>query len=382
MISRLLLLGLLITSTLTGCLQSAPKKKVAPDPIPIVSPIVAPIPVQPPRGLVIPGSLDASIVAQIYMYLGPSNRLTLTKQLIANTPAAKITFPAGTTVKWDNLTPDGGTFDFLDPKPIVESSFLGFKVHPTLEQIIIAAPNKGVAVAKELGHSVTKQFVIWGIPKCIQKPGTSDSPARLEEPNEEVIPEEFQTPFTPEETTPLIGKPSKPKMYAKGSKGCLPCLKAKKAIKDYIDSGKELPFDVVWDPNDVPIIAHDSTPTFWWNPVKDEPTGDVEQDWRIEGWTSVQSLIDSFNAKKGKPKNAPKKSTRINNPNDVKQRPKVAQFGFSSPWVEAGTGRTSVQHLVRDHGLSYESLKPYIGNQAALDRIHGWCHTHRSGRNM
>ena len=53
-----------------------------------------------------------------------------------------------------------------------------------------------------------------------------------------------------------------------------------------------------------------------------------------------------------------------------------AGVSFGQPWVETGTGRTSVEHLMREHGYTREQLAPYVGNQDALNRIHGAAHTH------
>lgn len=50
---------------------------------------------------------------------------------------------------------------------------------------------------------------------------------------------------------------------------------------------------------------------------------------------------------------------------------------FGIPYYELSTGRTSVQHLIHEHGLTWQQLAPYANNQDALDRIHGWKHTGR-----
>lgn len=55
-------------------------------------------------------------------------------------------------------------------------------------------------------------------------------------------------------------------------------------------------------------------------------------------------------------------------------RPPSVLFGYQ-PWFEMDTGRTSVQHLISEHHLTREQLAPYIGNQQALNLIHGWKHT-------
>lgn len=51
------------------------------------------------------------------------------------------------------------------------------------------------------------------------------------------------------------------------------------------------------------------------------------------------------------------------------------QVRFGPAWVENSTGRTSVEHLIREHGYTREQLAPYANDQAALNRIHGAAHT-------
>lgn len=50
-----------------------------------------------------------------------------------------------------------------------------------------------------------------------------------------------------------------------------------------------------------------------------------------------------------------------------------SRIGFGWPWTEDGHG-TTIRHLVNDHGIDRESLRPYERNQDALDKIHGWSH--------
>jgi len=47
---------------------------------------------------------------------------------------------------------------------------------------------------------------------------------------------------------------------------------------------------------------------------------------------------------------------------------------FGEPWTE-GRGSTTVEHLIREHGLTAEQLQPYADNPDYLNRIHGWKHT-------
>lgn len=48
---------------------------------------------------------------------------------------------------------------------------------------------------------------------------------------------------------------------------------------------------------------------------------------------------------------------------------------FGRPYVELQQGRTTVRHLQIVHGLTADQLAPYLHDQDALDRIHGWQHS-------
>lgn len=50
---------------------------------------------------------------------------------------------------------------------------------------------------------------------------------------------------------------------------------------------------------------------------------------------------------------------------------------FGNVWVESATGTTSIEHLIQEHGLTWEQVAPFAHDQNALNRIHGWKHESR-----
>ncbi len=52
----------------------------------------------------------------------------------------------------------------------------------------------------------------------------------------------------------------------------------------------------------------------------------------------------------------------------------IAKNPSQSQWVESGTNRTSVEHLIGTHGYTREQVQGM--SQAELNRLHGYAHEH------
>lgn len=328
---------------LTGCL--GPVATPSPKPVP------KPLPVPTPSASSLTVTMDGTLLENLHRYAGSSNTVTFKESLTVNQSGMSITVPAGGSFSYV-LTDIGGTFAFNDPKPSITVTEWGLRFSPILDRIILTPPNKGTAEVLEHGVRIKRNFVL-----DFEKPSTATETAPISPPihKDGVIP----APLPEAELEHPREFSNLPELWVFGdfsdNSSCLPCRKASKALSE----AKELPFRVVKNPVGKERPDDTATPFFMWAKSGKVPTGIRSRDWSLEGWYGLDHLIKEFNRTR-------KQIT--------KTRIARCSIGFANEWVESRLGYTTVNHLVHDHGISYDSLKPYLNNQRALNQIHGWCH--------
>ena len=342
--------AVLLTLLAVGCLQ-------APAVAPVIPKKVKPVePLQTVRAVEV--SMDANVVANLHQYLGDHNTYTIKESQVITQNGMTVSIPAGANLSYV-LTETGGMFTFNNPKPQLTVKEWGISFHPMLDQVVLTSPNKGTAVLNDLGQTIRRNFVLdWERPS-VESP-ILGSPVPLFE-----IP--AITPSKPSEgvKTPFSTSSEKPEVWAFGdfreNGSCPPCSRASKELAEY-EKSNELPFRLVKNPLGVIKPANAPTPVFLWPKRSDlKPKGSTTTDWKLEGWHGVDYLIKEFNR------------TRSIGTVTTRTRCTIG-IGFWRPYVETDRGYTSVGHLTRTHHVDYEELKPYLRDQNALNRIHGWCH--------
>ncbi len=270
-----------------------------------------------------------SAVAALHQWLGDTNTVTLAKPLKVAQSGLTIVVPAGASVNY-TLTPDHGVFTFAEPRPTISARVFGFSVSPKLERLELNADNRGTATAALGLVRQTREFTLaWAAPAA----GT-DPPAVIAEP------------------------PARPVVYAWSTANCGPCAAAKAALK----AAANLPFDVIWDPKDKPAPTT-QFPCFSWKTSTGATHVEV-------GWANLATFLSKWQ------KSAGTDDRRASTGGVDLHR--AAQF--TTAWYESdGRGQlrnTSLEHLIRDHGVDPAALKPYAARPELLNNIHGWLHTH------
>lgn len=208
-------------------------------------------------------SAPQNVVDAVYQVLGDKGSLPPTEDLTVSAPGAKVTIHPGSTL--DYQFSDGSyLFSFNEPRPTVEASALGFKIHPPLLRLKLMPDNTGTATVKTAFGEVNRKFAVnWEVP-----PG---SPAI-------VISDEGIVRFHT-------------------MKGCPPCEAGKKALEEAKKAGK-LPFEyevteeVVDFVEGRPVLTCKANGVVY-TPVyaADDPkTGAKKGDWR-PGWYGVDDAI-------------------------------------------------------------------------------------------
>lgn len=349
--SRLLVLTLSLV-LLCGCLQRpTPVAKPTPKRL---QPAPTPTPIDNgSNNSTFHLTADGDFVSNLHKYFGDTNTVTISKSLTITQPGMSLTIPNNCAITW-TLTDAGGTFDFAGVKPLITVKEYGINFHPMLDQIVLKAPDQGTAVMSDLDQTIRRNFTL----KWESKSSVSDVPT--EKPiNSPPKPSESLTPQSDTVTARLpamylFGQPDKSKPDY-----CVPCKRAVDEIEAYrLKHG--LPFELVLNPVGIKDTG-EAHPFFRW-PLKDKWMPEDKSGWSLTGWYGVKHLIESFEKTRAKPKVA---RTRVTG---------RCQIGFGSEWVENKLGYTTVHHLIFDHGVSYEDIRPYANDRHALNRIHGWCH--------
>jgi thiol-disulfide isomerase/thioredoxin len=348
---------------LTGCfLESvAPvqeEKQVISNPVPIVTP--TPIPSEES----ITAEVDKNIVESLHRYLGDKNRVELTAEHVIKQPDTEIRIPAGASLNY-MFSDTTGEITFNDPKPMITVQRWGFKFHPTLNKVALVAPNKGEAEVQTLGQKIHKSFLLqWqdtpsGSPISVPPSPSDTGTGELSNLGKDAGKSEISKPSE-------VKQRSRPLLYGFGdTKTCPPCKTAKKQVEEL----DKPPFDFEWNPEGIEKPESEVTPVFLWADKENLVPQLNETDWKLEGWAGgVKHLVNEF-----------ERTRKLTKPRKPKSKARITtrsrcQVGFAGAWVEMKLGYTSVHHLVYDHGLSYESLRPYVNDRNALNRIHGWCH--------
>lgn len=339
---------------LIGCVQA---------PASLAKPVKKPVPIIQPSKVetsVLKVETDLSLLKGLQTYLGTHNTLTLSEPLKIAKDGTTISLPANTSLNW-TFSDAKNVVIFKEPKPVITVKEWGVTLHPVLDQVELLSSEKGQATVTELGKQFKRDFsLVWH-----SSTGNSISESVL--PHLEPLkPEPDLTPIPLSEGLKReIGaasdeKPKKPSLYYFGDKEtCPPCKKAMKELDEYQKAGKELPFELVKNSTEKKQPKDSGTPCWMWTDSKGE--------WvYIDGWKNVEHLIKEFNKSVGVKKASATVRTRTTG---------RCQIGFGGSWVENKLGYTSVHHLVYDHHIPYDSLRPYVNDQNALNWIHGWAHT-------
>lgn len=209
-------------------------------------------------------SAPQNVVDAVYQVLGDKGSLPPKDDLTVEATGTKVTIHPGSTLDYEF---SGGSylFSFNEPRPTVEASALGFKIHPPLLALRLFPDNTGLATVQTAFGKVNRKFAVaWEVP-----PG---SPAIKIEPEDGVL--RFHT-----------------------MEGCGPCEIGKKALAEAKKAGK-LPFEYEVTEDAVSFV--DGRPVLTckvdgviYTPVyaADDPkTGAKKGDWR-PGWYGVDDAI-------------------------------------------------------------------------------------------
>lgn len=269
---------------------------------------------------------DSAVLA-LHQWLGDSNRVTVAKPLKITQSGLTIDVPAGATVDY-TLSAERGTFVFADPRPTIAAKVFGFSVAPRLERVELFADNRGTATAALGPVRQRHEFTL-----------------------------AWQSPAAPAEAAPV-----KPVVYAWSTANCRYCVPA----KDALAKAQDLPFTVVWDPPGKAAPAG-LFPCFSWQAASGQTHVET-------GWLSLAHLLNRWKATTTPPANVSASAGF-----DLRQaaRHPVAYYEMDG---QRRLRDTSLTHLIRDHGVDSAALQPFIGQPEALNRIHGWLHTHADGK--
>ena len=115
-----------------------------------LSPLQTP-PIEPDDRIVEPAELPSITVtasqdafSEIRAWLGDANTVTLKDSASIVRDDVTVRIPAGATCSY-SFTDDTGTFQFAKPLPNVVASVIGFRVSPTLSQIVLRVDGSGTA---------------------------------------------------------------------------------------------------------------------------------------------------------------------------------------------------------------------------------------------
>ena len=296
----------------------------------------------------------ASVVLALHQWLGDGNTVTLKQPHTIKHADLTLNVPADASLSY-TLTDENGKVIFNNPKPTITAKVFGFSVSPTINQIDLKADNTGT-IEVQTGPFKKKQvFSLGWIDDVQESSGAAGT----------ITSEPVQVPDPVQVPTAGVYRPT---VYCWSSVNCGPCAAAKAALASA--SPMSLPFDHLWDIGNAPAglgRQAGGVPQFAWR-------GADGRNYRLTGWYSLKHLTDEV-AKtiKSPTTTAPKTSARAG-------RPHISVMAtWTNRWYEQVNGRnvnTSAQHLMRDHGISAEELRPYMHNPDALNRIHGWSHDH------
>lgn len=318
-----------------GCMETA---KVVPAPSP-PAPWIPPIaPPEADEKGVLPIDLPKATIAQLHKYLGDANAFAIKEQLSFVFPQASITLPAGTNLSY-TLSDAGGTIQFARPKPIIETTVWGRKVHPILDKIIISKPNIATAYATDLfGMQHTKEFDL----PFLGEPEPSPIP-----PGAEIV---QPRPLPPSPT--LAPVPELPILYFWTTHPCMHCDRARGAFASMYPKI----FRVIENPPGKPSFASTS-PAFQWS-----HNGKLYQ---TTGFTNINIFLQSYNKTLSKPR--------------IAILPRSHYSGISIDVMASYTGkRWGVEgdrvweHLTQDHHFQPNELRGYSKEQ--LFKIHSYMH--------
>lgn len=273
-----------------------------------------------------------SWLADMHKWLGDSNVLQLETAWSIRIPGLAVAIPAGAKITY-TLSDTAGLFKFENPRPVITTVQYGVTLHPYLNSIEFRA-KEGTATVQEGPFIRKKGFAInWD---------GGEKSAGL-----------------PEIT---FNEPELPELWMYSTPGCGPCEAAKRAMKE----AKDLPFKFVVIEGAPPFVRKNGAahqyPTFWWHKTKNQPsTSDLENTRTPDqpGWPGLKIMLEQWHKSRGT------MATTSTAPRQVL---------FGNHWVERATGRTSIQHLTQDHGLSYTDIAPWAHDETALCAIHGWKH--------
>lgn len=333
--------GLCLFMLLGGCLETASDTQGKPDGRAKAKRVIpsskqAPEPSDTPSLTV---EASDSWLADLHKFLGDGNTVSVEHGWAVTVPGLSISVPAGAKVSY-TLSADRGLFKFSDPRPVITVVQYGVKLHPFLNAIEFKTKDSGEATVQQGPFIRRKGFAVaWGYDKS-EPPGIvfSDTAGAADE------------------------KAELPEIWMFSTDNCGYCDVAVKAIAAAVD----LPFRLHVVKEVPPFRPSESSgvhsyPTFWWHATGMQPSAKDLPNTRVSvGWAGLEHLLKKF-----KDSRKPPATTTV---------PTTTGVLFGHHWYERNTGRTSIQHLTQDHGLTMEQIRPYIHDQAALCAIHGWKH--------
>lgn len=212
-----------------------------------------------------------NIVDAIERVLGDKGDLPPKEDLVINSPGGKLTVHPGSSLSYEK---QGGEYLFVfnEPRPNVEASVFGWKVHPPLLRLRLKPDNSGLASVSTIAGEVTRPFYIkWGMP---------------------------------DEETGIAGTKPSCKVWcylAPDDIACGPCEKMKKEFKEASEKG-ELPFSYILKKDgDAPAWMPASRPAFWWHKSKDQPSQeDVNNTVRKNGYSDLKEFLSTWKNNRSK----------------------------------------------------------------------------------
>lgn len=199
---------------------------------------------------------SADAYSELAGWLGKSNTITIVEAMKVERPDVTLNIPAGASVSYE-AGETLATFKFEKPLPTVSASVLGFRVSPTLSQIILKPDGSGVA-STGLGRH--------GFRWLTEDEDTGSSGAA--EPS------------------------SLPELWVWSSDGCPPC---RRFDIDYAEHKADCGFKVVKKTSQRPTWMPSSDPQFWWHISGDKPTqADVANTRHQDGYPGWKDFIAKF----------------------------------------------------------------------------------------
>ncbi len=254
----------LLLLLLAGCVQAKSDTITEPEPADDQVPVVEEVTEKESDPVSWSVSAPANVVDAINMILGESGSLPPKEDLVIQANGTKLTVPAGASCDY-SMEGESYVVTFHQPRPTIEASAFGFKVHPPLIYAKINPDNTGTATAQTPLGKVTRGFAInWSL----------STGAGAEEPPKEGV---FRL-HTMED--------------------CAPCKKAIEQLEKAKKEGK-LPFEYEVTEENVdhisfsrPVLTCKSVGKVW-TPVylQDDPaTKHKKGDWR-PGWYGIDDAI-------------------------------------------------------------------------------------------